>query len=112
MALEDGNLQTLNSVVELELDPDQGSLASLEYGPFGADGSTASTGTVVLEASNSGLAWYVLTVLPPTGAGVVAASAVGIWTCDIRYYNRVRARMSVVGGAKGVRVFLNASRSV
>ena len=111
MALEDGNLQLLNDVAELELDHDLGSVVSLEYGPFGADGVTASTGTVVLEVSNSGLAWYALTVLPLTGAGVTSVAAVGIWSCDIRFFNRVRARMSVVGGAQGVRVYLNASRA-
>lgn len=110
MALSAKNLVLLNDTAPISLDEDFGSYVGVEYSPFGADGVTASTGTIILEGAISGKQWVTVSLAPPTGAAVLLAAAAGIWVGDCRPYTRVRARMTVVGGAKGVRVYLNQQK--
>lgn len=111
MALAAKTLLLLNDAAIISLDEDRGSFVGVEYGPYGDDGSTASTGTIVLEGTVSGLQWVTVSLLPPTGAAIQLAAVVGIWLADCRAYTTARVRMSVVGGAHGVRVYLNEQRS-
>lgn len=97
-------LLLLNDTMELDFPGDEGVYASLQYGAFGDDGVTASTGSVVLEGTNDGKTWTVIALTPAGGgAAVLVLAAVGLaWA--VTPYDRVRARMSVVGGAHGVQV--------
>lgn len=104
-------LTLLNQTMELDFPGDEGVYASMQYGATGADGVTASTGSIVLEGTNDGKTWTVIAVTPAGGgAAVLVLAAVGLaWA--ITPYDRVRARMSVVGGAQGVQVTLTAKIS-
>lgn len=104
-------LTLLNQTMELDFPGDEGVYASMQYGATGADGVTASTGSVVLEGTNDGKTWTVIAVTPAGGgAAVLVLAAVGLaWA--IAPYDRVRARMSVVGGGQGVQVTLTGKIS-
>jgi hypothetical protein len=106
-----GALKLLNDTVELDFPGDEGVYGSIQYGAFGADGITASTGTVVLEGTNDGKNWFVIAITPAGGgAAVLLLAAVGLaWA--VCPFDRIRARMSVVGGAQGVQVTCTAKIS-
>lgn len=104
-------LVALNDTMELDFPGDEGVYASLQYGTFGGDGVTAATGTVVLEGTDDGVTWFIIALTPiGGGAAVLNLAAPGMgWA--ITPYDRVRARMSVIGGAQGVRVTATAKIS-
>jgi hypothetical protein len=107
MAQQSGVLKVLNGVVPIALVKDWNGAAGVEYGPKGEDGNTASSGTLIVEGTVSSLAWYPLKIVLPDGSKVDFLSAPGIGWVEVTGYNAARARMTVVGGAQGVRVFSN-----
>lgn len=104
-------LKLLNDTMELDFPGDEGVYASVQYGAFGADGVTASTGTIILEGTNDGKTWTTIAITPAGGgAAVLLLAAVGLgWA--ITPYDRIRVRMSVIGGAQGVQVTCTAKIS-
>jgi hypothetical protein len=62
---------------------------------------------LIVEGTVSSLAWYPLKIVLPDGSKVDFLSAPGIGWVEVTGYNAARARMTVVGGAQGVRVFSN-----
>ena len=103
-------LTTLNQVLELDVPDDSGGVVGIQYGAFGADGTTAATGTVVVEGSINGVEWYAGSIVPQAGgAGVASLTAPGLGSVKLGGAARARARMSVVGGAQGVKVGLNTA---
>jgi methenyltetrahydromethanopterin cyclohydrolase len=109
MAQESKVLLQLNDTLDIPLDTDWNGAAGIEYG-LGADGS-AGSGTVVIEATVSGLAWFPLTLKKSDGTTAANLSAAGIAYIETTGYTKCRARMSVVGGAQGVRVWVNQKRT-
>lgn len=106
-------LVLLNDTMEIPLPSEEGVYISLQYGTHGADGVTAATGTVVLEGGNDGgvpggIDWVIIGLTPAGGGAVVLSLAAPGLGWAYAPYNRVRARMSVVGGAQGVEVAANA----
>lgn len=111
MAQEAKVLLQVNDVAEIPVDPDFNGAIGIEYGPFGADDVTASSGTFVIEATVSGRAWYLLTIKKPDGTSVANMAAVGIGYVENTGWTKVRARMTVAGGAQGVRFWANQRKT-
>jgi hypothetical protein len=111
MAQQSKVLKLLNDTMEIPQESDWKGAVGIEYGTVGEDGATASSGTVVIEATVSGLAWYTLTIKKPDASTALLLSAVGLGYVEATGWQKIRARMSVVGGANGVRVWANAKRS-
>lgn len=97
-------LRALNDTMDIQLDAGCNGPVAVEYGPKGADDVAAATGTVVAEVSNTGLAWYPQPITLPdkTIAANMAAAAIGYF--EVTSWQLARIRMSVVGGAQGVKV--------
>lgn len=110
MAQQMKALKALNDTVDIPLEPDMNGAIGIEYGPFGDDGVTASTGTIVIEATISEKAWYALTIKKPDGSSAASLAAVALGYVETTGWSKVRARMSVAGGAQGVRVWANQKK--
>ena len=98
-------LVALNDTLDIQVDKTENGPISVEYGPQGADDATASTGTIVVEASNSGKAYYPLKITDNTKTDVNSLAAPGIGYVEDTSWEKIRVRLSVVGGAQGVKVF-------
>lgn len=105
MGLGTKALKALNDVMLVAISKTDDGPISVEYGPKGEDGVTAASGTIVVEASNSGLAWYALKITTNVKVDVDNLAAVGIGYVENTSWEMVRVRMSVAGGAQGVKVF-------
>lgn len=107
MATVSKALVLIGDTIEVPLPGEEGVYVSLEYGSKGADGITAATGTVILEGCNNagapgGADWITIGLTPAAGGVVVLLLAALGMGWAYAPYNRIRARLSVVGGAQGV----------
>lgn len=124
MAYSTKALIALNDALVQHLPEDWSGVIAVQYSSTGADGVTASTGTVVVEASNNheppkGIDvqtppvyddWVLIAGKNPTTAppsDIASIAATGMFVAELMGYRWVRARMSVVGGAQGVFVAMN-----
>jgi hypothetical protein len=125
MAYSGGPLVLLNDALTQELPVDWSGVIAVQYSSTGADGVTASTGTVVIEASVNHFPasvqnqittpaphddWVIIAGKNPTTAppgDIASIAAAGLFVAELMGYRYVRARMSVVGGAQGVFVAMN-----
>jgi hypothetical protein len=107
MAQQSGIVKALNGVVPLFLSKDWNGAIGVEYGPKGEDGTTASSGTIIFEGTVSGAAWYPLKIVLPDGSKVDNLTAPGLGYVENTGFDQMRCRMTVAGGAQGVRVFSN-----
>jgi hypothetical protein len=109
MAEQSKVLAALNETMEIPLDTDWNGAVAVEYGPKG-NNNTNSTGTVVFEGSVSLLAWYALTIKLLDGTTAASLAAAGMGYLETTGFTKIRARMSVAGGADGVRVWANQKK--
>ena len=107
MAEQSGILKALNAVIPIAINKAWNGACGVEYGPKGEDNVTGSTGTVLFEGTISGAAWYPLKITLPDGTKVDNFAAPGLGSIEALGFDQVRARMSVAGGAQGVRVYSN-----
>jgi hypothetical protein len=135
MARIRGYLVNLNDAITTRLPEGFNGAVAIQYGSVGNDNVTASSGTLVLEASvnfndlntnlvppasNEGIgpqsviptnidwiSWDVknVTAAPPTDT--LTMTAAGIYIAEIIGVVAIRVRMSVAGGAHGADVCLN-----
>jgi hypothetical protein len=121
-----GYLTTLNQVLgPIQLAEGFNGAVCVQYGSVGNDNLTASSGTIVLQASvnyrvpNTNLVypatqlqvdWVTLDMKNPATApptDILLLSAVGLGVCEVLGYTAIQVVMSVAGGAHGVDVTLN-----
>lgn len=101
----------LNDVFEVSLpSKEYNGACSIEYGIFGADGATASSGTIIVEATISGQAWYTKTITKTNKTDVTQLAAASLAYFEVVGDERVRVRMTVAGGAQGVQVWAGAKK--
>lgn len=110
MANQSKVLVALNDAMEIPVDHDWNGALGVEYGPKG-NNNTNSTGTVVFEGTISAAQWFALKIHLPDGTLADNFAAVGIGYIEVTGFDRIRARMSVAGGADGVRVYANAKKA-
>jgi hypothetical protein len=109
MAEQSKVLAVVNDTMEIPLDTEWNGAVGIEYGPKG-NNNTNSSGTIVVEGSVSLLAWFALKIVLPDASKVDLLAAAGLGYVDTTGYTKVRARLSVAGGADGVRVWANQKR--
>lgn len=98
-------LKVLNDVLEVAIGKLENGPVSVEYGTKGGDDVTAASGTIVVEASNSGVDWYPLKITKNDKTDVDTLVAAGIGYVENTSWEHVRVRLSVAGGAQGVKVY-------
>ena len=107
--MQSGILKTGALTQEVALDPDMAGTVSIEYGPFGQDGITASAGTVVLEGLVRDT-WYPLKITKNDKTDVDNFIAPGMGYAETVSYEKARARCSAGNTANGARVSLGFRR--
>lgn len=100
-------LKTGQLTEEIDFGPGETGAVSVEYGTVGEDGVTASAGTVVLEGTLLGVAWYPLKITKNDKTDVDNLATPGIGWTETVAWTRIRARCSAGNTANGVRVALN-----